>query len=73
MAISSSCPHFLPRGSSAFLVVHVQQYNTHFPSFPPNLLIILSYRRQTGSPRVPNEFGKPVKGAMLSLEVGVFD
>lgn len=73
MAIGSRSPHFLPRGSSAFSVVFVQQYNTHLPSFPPNLLIILSYRRQTGFPRVPNEFGKPVKVVMLSLEVGVFD
>ena len=53
--------------------MHVREYNTHFPSFLPNLLIILSHRRQTGSPGVLNEFSKPGKGAVLKLEVGVFD
>ena len=57
----------------AVLVMRVREYNTHFPSFPPNLLIILSHRRQTGSPGVLNEFSKPGKGAVLRLEVGVFD
>jgi len=33
----------------------------------------LSYRRPTGSPGVLNEFSKAAKGAVLSLEVGVFD
>lgn len=54
-------------------MVHGYEYSSHFPSFPPSLLIILSRRKQTGSPGMPTELSEPVIRAVPSLEVGVSD